>query len=266
MKNTTNPTPETTEQTHAEFIESLRDAHKNGRPIAYFRQWPSAYLIEAGLPNDWLKKCGLMNDDGAIPSQCSQRRFAAIVSKLYGKPVNQAAVSRAISEGLNVAVMPGNGRIKTDVALRWWEENKAGKGGSAVASEAEDKAARHRIAREREELELAQTKRREQFQQGETISVAVIQNFISGMATKIAGQYDRAIEDRDGLRAVVRAAAMRRGMSEENLHLLDTDLAKEFITANDAIKAEFRNLQLAAHQRTEELRQEQIASALAGKK
>jgi hypothetical protein len=37
MENQTESKPP---QTHAEFLASLRDAHQNGRPIAYFRQWP----------------------------------------------------------------------------------------------------------------------------------------------------------------------------------------------------------------------------------
>ena len=153
----------TSPQTHAEFLASLRDAHQNSRPISYFRQWPVEYLIEAGLPQDWLEKCGLVKTDGAalgLPNQCSQRAFAEIVTKLYGKPVNQAAVSRAIKDGLNVAVTPSNGRLKTDIALRWWEQNKAGVAGSLIASEQEDKAARQRIAREREQMELDEIKRR----------------------------------------------------------------------------------------------------------
>jgi len=136
-------------QTHAEFLASLRESHQNGRPISYFRQWPVEYLVEAGLPQDWLEKCGLVKTDGTatdLPNQCSQRQFAEIVTKLFGKPVNQAAISRAVRfEGLNLAVTPSNGRLKTDAALRWWEANKAG---------------RQRIAREREQMELDESKRR----------------------------------------------------------------------------------------------------------
>jgi hypothetical protein len=264
MKNPMNTT-EPSNQTHDEFLASLRDAHANGRPLAYFRQWPLAYLIEAGLPNDWLKKCGLINADGEIPSQCSQRQFAAIVSKRFGKPINQAAVSRAIVDGLNVAVTPSNGRLKTDAALRWWETNRAGVGGSVVATEAEDKAARQRIARERDEMELAQTKRREQFQKGETISVAVVKGYIAGIGAKIAGFYDRIIEDRDGLRRIVHEAGLKLGIAGETLHLLDSALAKEFVTANDGVKAEFRMAQADARKRMEELQREQIQAELAGR-
>jgi hypothetical protein len=264
MKTPINST-ETTSQTHDEFLASLRDAHANGRPLAYFRQWPEAYLIEAGLPKDWLKKCGLINADGDIPSQCSQRQFAAIVSKRFGKPVNQAAVSRAIVDGLNIAVTPSNGRLKTDAALRWWETNRAGVGGSVIATEAEDKAARQRIAREREEMELAQTKRREQFQKGETISVAVVKGYIAGIGAKIAGFYDRLIEDKDGLRADVQSAGIKLGISAETLHLLDGELAKRFVTANDGIKAEFRMAEADARKRIEELQREQVRAELAGK-
>ena len=151
-------------QTHAEFLQSLREAHTGGRPIAYFRQWPVEYLVEAGLPPDWLKKCGLIQPDGTaakLPNQCSQRQFADIVSKLYGKPVNQSAIGRAIKDGLSVAVTASNGRLRTDAALRWWEQNKSGVGGSMIATEAEDKAARQRIARQREEMELEEIQRRQ---------------------------------------------------------------------------------------------------------
>jgi hypothetical protein len=172
--------PANSGQTHAEFLQSLRDAHAGGRPISYFRQWPVEYLVEAGLPDEWLRKCGLIQADGAaakLPNQCSQRQFAEIVSKLYGKPVNQATISRAIKDGLNVAVTPSNGRLKTDAALRWWEQNKAGAGGSAIATEAEDKAARQRIARQREELELEEIQRQ---QSGKWVSLAIAKQAASG--------------------------------------------------------------------------------------
>jgi hypothetical protein len=154
--------PATSGQTHAEFLQSLRDAHAAARPVSFFRQWPAEYLREAGLPQDWLEKCGLIQPEGAakIPTQCSQRAFAALVTRLYGKPINQAAVSRAIKDGLKACVTASNGRLRTDAALRWWEINRAGVGGSAVASEAEDKAARQRIARQRDEIELAELERK----------------------------------------------------------------------------------------------------------
>ena len=142
---------------------SLREAHQNGRPISYFRQWPLEYLIEAGLPQDWLEKCGLVKTDGTpsnLPNQCSQRRFAEIVTKLFGKVVNQAAISRAVRfEGLNVAVTPSNGRLKTDAALQWWRVNKTASV-EDVTTEAEHRRERQRIAREREQIELDEMKRR----------------------------------------------------------------------------------------------------------
>jgi hypothetical protein len=152
-----------TPQTHAEFLASLREAHQNGRPISYFRQWPVEYLVEAGLPQDWLEKCGLVKTDGTateLPNQCSQRQFAEIVTKLFGKPVNQAAISRAVRfEGLNLAVTPSNGRLKTDAALQWWRTNKTTSTEEA-ATEAEHRRERQRIAREREEIELNIIKRK----------------------------------------------------------------------------------------------------------
>jgi hypothetical protein len=172
--------PATSGQTHAEFLQSLREAHAGGRPLGYFRQWPVEYLVEAGLPDEWLRKCGLIQPDGTaakLPNQCSQRQFAEIISKLYGKPINQAAVSRAIKDGLKVTVTPSNGRLRTDAALRWWETNRAGLGGSAVATEAEDKAARQRIARQREQLELDELER---LQSGKWILLAEVEIIFAG--------------------------------------------------------------------------------------
>jgi hypothetical protein len=260
MKKTTS---ETTEQTHAEFLASLREAHADARPVSFFRQWPTAYLIEAGLPQDWLEKCGLIHDGGKLPSQCSQRKFAEIVTKLFNKPINQAAVSRAIhSEGLKVAVMPGNGRLKVDVALRWWEENKAGKGGSAVATEAEEKAARQRIAREREEVELAEIKRRQQFQTGEVIPLATAKSVITGCASQVAGFYDRLIEDRNGVRKIVGDAGTRIGILPELLSRLDFELASDLQKANDSVKVEIGRLAAEADKKFDDIKNEQIRNEL----
>jgi hypothetical protein len=254
-------TSETPKQTHAEFLASLRDAHNQGRPIAYFRQWPVEYLIEAGLPPDWLKKCGLIQPDGSaakLPSQCSQRGFAAIATRLYGKPVNQAAISRAVrKEGLAVAVTPSNGRLNTDVALRWWEAQKIGS-----ATEVDAKAARQNIACEREALELAAIKRREKKETGELISMAVVQNYIAGIGSRIAGHTDKLIEDKPGLRAIVRAAGLSLGISEETLNQLDSRLAVDFVTANDALKSEFKVISEAARKHIDEVQAEQIKKEL----
>jgi hypothetical protein len=116
-------------------------------------QWEERKLAEAGLIDATAALAA------GLPSQASQRQFAEIVYKLFGKPTSQAEISRAVRDGLKVCVTASNGRLRVAEALRWWEAHRAGVGGSAVAAEAQDKAARQSIARRKEQIELDELER-----------------------------------------------------------------------------------------------------------
>lgn len=158
MKDDPNPSS----QTHAEFLASLFEAYTKARPLAFFRQWRPEDLLDSGIPRDWLEQNHLVKADGGateFPTFCSQRDFAEIVTKMFGTPVNQSVVSRAIrNEGMANCVTASNGRIRTDSGLQWWRQNKTASV-EAVTSEAEFKRERQRIAKEREQIELDRIKK-----------------------------------------------------------------------------------------------------------
>ena len=164
-------------QSRADFLKSLFAAYQAARPLSFMRQWRPEDLLEAGIPREWLEQNHLVKGDGSttdLPNRCSQRQFAEIVTKTFGKAVNQSAVSRAIKDGLSVAVAAG--RLKTDAALQWWRANKTASV-EEVASEAEHRRERQRIAREREQLELEEIQRQ---QSGKWISLAAAEQAAAG--------------------------------------------------------------------------------------
>ena len=95
------------------------------------------------------------------------------------------------------------------------------------------------------------------FKRGKLISVDLIRNYVGGIGARISGHYDKLIEDRQGLRGVVKSCGAQAGISEEHLHILDSALAKEFVTANDHVKNEFRTLQEDAKTQIDEWINEQ---------
>jgi hypothetical protein len=141
----------------SEFLASLLDAYERARPLKFFQQWRPADLIAAGIPREWLKENGLL--EAGLPAWCSQRSFAEICERTFGRVVSQAAVSRAVRlEGMAAHVTASNGRIRTAAALEWWRVNKASSE-AEITSEAEHRRERQRIAREREQLELEELQR-----------------------------------------------------------------------------------------------------------
>src|ERR1035437_6594594 len=59
---------------------------------------------------------------------------------------------------------------------------------------------------------------------GKQISVDLIKNNIGGIGARISGHYDKLIEDREGLRGIVRSCGIQSGISEEQIHALDSAL------------------------------------------
>jgi hypothetical protein len=170
-------TESNTPQSRADFLASLFAAYQAARPLSFMRQWRPEDLLEAGIPREWLEQNHLVKGDGSttdLPNRCSQRQFAEIATKTFGKAVNQSTVSRAIKDGLSVAVAAG--RLKTDAALQWWRANKTASV-EEVASEAEHRRERQRIAREREQLELEEIQRQKS---GKWISTDTASQIASG--------------------------------------------------------------------------------------
>ena len=150
-------------QTRDDFLKSLFEAYAKARPLSFLRQWRPEDLIASGIPRDWLQENHLLKTDGEsadLPSWCSQRKFSEIATRTFGRAVNQSSVGRAIrSEGMASCVTATNGRIRTDAGLQWWRVNKTTSIKEA-ATEAEHRRERQRIAREREQMELDESKRR----------------------------------------------------------------------------------------------------------
>jgi hypothetical protein len=143
-----------------EFLASLLDAYTKARPLRFFQQWRPQDLIDSGIPTAWLRENHLLGGPDELPAWCSQRRFAEIATRTFGRTVNQIAVSRAVRlEGLAAHVTASNGRIRTAAALEWWRANKASSE-TEITSEAEHRRERQRIARQREEIELAEIERK----------------------------------------------------------------------------------------------------------
>jgi len=93
---------------------------------------------------------------------------------------------------------------------------------------------------------------------GKWILFAIVKSYVNGMGARACAAYDRAIEDRDGLRKIVREVAARCGATEEFILRLDAELAREFVTANDNLKAEFKRTQVEAQKHFEQQRKEQL--------
>lgn len=221
-----------------EFYASLRKAHADARPKNYFMQWPTEYLIAAGLPRDWMIKCGLIKSDGVAdvnsdcPQDCSIRELCLHLEKLFGVVVDKMKVSEALNTWMKPARKDKHNPIKRDIAVKLWQENVGGSPEDAKTA-ADYKKAILKIERDQKQLDLDEAKK---LTDGKWGLISSMKSFALGLAALVAGLFDKFIEDKDGARRIVREVYLKCGATEEMVLRADALLASEFQTANDGLK------------------------------
>jgi hypothetical protein len=89
-----------------------------------------------------------------VPSQCSQKQFAEIVTKKFGIRIYPAQISRALKQGMPDGGW-GTGKLRTRTALEWWETHRVKQHPPAE----EDLLARAAEARLRKQIDDARLSR-----------------------------------------------------------------------------------------------------------
>lgn len=231
-----NPSPDELK----EFYASLRKAHADARPKNYFMQWPTEYLIAAGLPHDWMIKCGLIKPDSIedvgsdCPQDCSIRELCVHLGKVTGTTPDKMKVAEALNTWMKPARKDKHNPIKRDIAVKLWMENVGGTPEDAKTA-ADYKREILKVEKEQKQLELDKFKKENDGKWG---LVASMKSAVLGLAAILAGYQDRFFEDKDGARKIVREAAARCGATEEFILRQDAELAKDLPAANDALKTQ----------------------------
>jgi len=93
---------------------------------------------------------------------------------------------------------------------------------------------------------------------GKFMESVIVADYFDGFGTWMGEQQNRLIEDKAGLRSIVREQALASGISPELADLLDIALATAFAGANDAFKRGIALRQGELIKQLEKLRAEQI--------
>ena len=88
---------------------------------------------------------------------------------------------------------------------------------------------------------------------GDYMRVSEAENAFAGFATRVRVEFDKLIEDENGLRRIVHEQGASCGISEEQLLALDKKLAVAFAFANDGLKEGFAKTRNELERQIEEL-------------
>ena len=156
-----------TPEAKAKFFASIRKAYESARPASYFRQWPLEYLLEAGLPKEFLETLGKLKTSwpssvpGKFPAEVNQTEMAEIISNHFNITVDKTALGKLKDkpwiEPCWNGGQHGNQRWKPEITLRLWAENMGDKNDNAT--EADDRRAIVAMERESKAITLAKLKR-----------------------------------------------------------------------------------------------------------
>jgi hypothetical protein len=108
------------------------------------------------------------------------------------------------------------------------------------------------------ETDLRRKLRLEQFEQGNLIPFGAVTSYIAGIAGRLSKYYERLIEDKAGVRRVVREAIEANGFTNPDLiSAVDARLAEQLAKAHDDLKLEFAAARDFAMTEIEKIRSEQ---------
>lgn len=110
-----------------------------------------------------------------------------------------------------------------------------------------------KMRREQERRDFERFK--EDKERGLYVLLSDVIGYAAGSARQLAMHYDKLIEDKDGLRAAVQAAATELALADEQRLKLDVLVAASFLTANSGLKSRFKKLAAETQERIEALKE-----------
>lgn len=213
-----------------------------------------------------LIRFGLVRNEIADAGEISgSTACAEFIRKVFNYPCQKQDVThwsrgRKLPPGAKqFPLKDGAGRFKALEVEAWCKESLPDMAGKKGGTTKDPRQRKEEADARRAEMEADEMERQTS---GKWILFASVKSHINGMAAKVCGFFDRAIEDKDGLRRVVREAMARCGATEDLVQTVDAELAKDFVTYNDTLKAECAKTAADAQKHFESERKEQLKGSL----